>query len=454
MLERAKLRGLELERKPTDQIVVTGLYQLTSLGDTFQTWQGLLEGKSRIRAFNANSPRTNIAAPVEFNPNDYFGKKEQNPMAIITAMAIVGARGAGEMAQVLGEDKCLLPTVNKKRVGMCIASGIGPTHNLIDISNTIHGQTEEDRRDNKSFVWETDNEAMRKGSRRVSPFSGLRSFPEQPNAQAALALGASGWPINSAEACATGLSAIAEGARLIRDGYADIVFAGGVEEVLREHGEVGIASFAPMKALSTRNEEPEKASRPFDKDRDGFVLASGIGLVVLESEDFARKRSAKILARVLGFDKSIDGYHVTEADPDRIADTIFQALYDQKTKSFYPVDAIFAHATSTPIGDSVEIKALRKVFAEDLPNIPIAAIKSNLGHLVGAAGAVNAIAAILAINEGKIPHIRNLENPDEEFADLCLVRNQPLEKEINAGLALAYGFGGHNAAVLFGKYKG
>lgn len=454
MLERARDRGLELERKPTSQPVVTGFYQLTSLGDTLQAWQGLLEGKSGVRAFNVNNERTNIAAPVEFDPNDYVGKHEQRRMAVITAMAIAGARNAGEMAQVLGEDKRLLPFLNKKRVGMCIASGIGPTHNLIDISNTIHGQTEKDKIANKAFYWQTDNEAMKLGSQKVTVFSGLRSFPEQPNAQAAIALGASGWPINSSEACATGLSAIVEGARLIKDGYADIVFAGGVEEVLREHGEVGIASFAPMKALSKRNEEPEKASRPFDKDRDGFVLASGIGVVVLESEDSARKRSAKILARVLGFDKSIDGYDVTEADPNRIADTIFQALYNQKTKDFYPVDAIFAHATSTPIGDETEAAALRKVFGDDLPYIPIAAIKSNLGHLVGGAGAVNAIAAIFALNEGKIPHILNLENPDEKFADLFFVRDRPLERDINTTLALAYGFGGHNAAVLFGKHKG
>lgn len=454
MLERARVRGLELERKPTAQPVVTGLYQLTSLGDTLQTWQGLLQGKSGVRAFNTNNARTNIAAPIEFDPNDYFSKKEKRTMAIITAMAIVGARGAGEMANVLGEDKRLLPFINKKRVSMCIPSGIGPTHNLIDISNSIHGQTEEDKSDNKSFVWKTDSETMSQGSRRVSAFSGLRSFPEQPNAQAAQALGASGWPINSSEACATGLAAIAEGARLIRDGYADIVFAGGVEEVLREHGEVGIASFASMKALSIRNEEPERASRPFDRDRDGFVLASGIGVVVLEREDSARKRGAKILAHVLGFDKTMDAYDVTEADPDRIADTIFTALHKQETKEdFYPVGAIFAHATSTPVGDKTEAMALRKVFGDELSHIPIAAIKSNLGHLVGAAGAVNAIAAILAVNQGKIPHIINLENPDEQFADLYFVRNQPLEKDIDTALALAYGFGGHNAAVLFGKTK-
>jgi len=433
MLERAKLRGLELERKPAERVVVTGYWQLTPLGNTEETFQGLLEGKSGIKKFEVANDRTQIAGTVEFDPNSHFSKKEQFPMARVTAMAIVGARAASKMAGVLDDEaKHLLPSINKNRVAMCIASGIGPSHNLIDIADTIRD----------------------KGSRRISAYSGLKSFPEQPNAQAAMALKASGWPISSVEACATGLSAIVEATRLIKEGYADLAIAIGLEEILVEHKEVGIGSFASMKALSTRNDEPEKASRPFDKDRDGFVESSGIGALILESEDHALKRGAKIYAEVLGFEKSIDGYDTTESDPDRIADTIFQALYNKKTKNFYPVDVIFAHATSTPIGDAVEVKALRKVFAEDLPNIPITAIKSNLGHLMGGAGAVNAIAAIQALNSGKVPPILNLENPDEAFFDLSLVRNIPLKKEIDTALVTAYGFGGHNAVVIFGKYKG
>lgn len=433
MLERAMARGLELERKPAERIVVTGYWQLTPLGNTEETFQGLLEGKSGIRKFDVSNDRTKIAGLIEFDPNNYFFKKEQYPMARVTAMAIVGAREASKMAGVLDDEtKHLLPSINSNRVSMCIASGIGPSHNLIDIADTIRD----------------------KGSRRISPYAGLKSFPEQPNAQAAIALKASGWPISSVEACATGLSAIIEASRLIKEGYADIAIAIGLEEILAEHKEVGIGSFASMKALSTRNDEPEKASRPFDKQRDGFVESSGIGAVVVESEEHARKRGAKIYAEVLGFEKSIDGYDITESDPDRIADTIFQTLYNKQTENFYQVDAIFAHATSTSIGDELEIEAFRRVFAEDLPNIPIAAIKSNLGHLMGGAGAVNAIVAIQSLNAGKVPHILNLENPDEKFLDLFFVRNKPLEKEINTALVTAYGFGGHNAVILLGKYEG
>lgn len=444
MLERARARGLELERKPAERVVVTGYWQLTPLGNTEETFQGLLAGKSGIRKIDPPiNSRTNIAGLIEFNPNDYFSDKEQNPMAEETAMAIVGARGAAAMAQILDSDQnSLLPSINKTRVAMCVASGIGPTHNLIDVSDTIHRKDEDG------------NEDTTRGSRRVGPYAGLRSFPEQPNAQAAIALRASGWPISSAEACATGLSAIIEAVRLVKEGYADVAVAIGLEQILKKHQEIGIGLFAGMHVLSTKNEEPESASKPFDKNRDGFVESSGIGAVVIESEEHARKRGAKIYAEVLGFDKSIDGHDLTEADPERIADSITQALYDPKTKTVHQVDAIFAHATSTRIGDKVEIDAFRKVFTEDLPNIPITAIKSNLGHLMGGAGAVNAIVAIQSLNAGKIPHILNLKNPDEEFFDLNFVRNQPLEKSINTALVTAYGFGGHNAVVLLGKYQG
>ena len=442
MLERARARGLELERKPAERVVVTGYYQLTPLGNTEETFQGLLEGKSGIKKLDPPiNSRTNIAGLIEFDPNEYFSDIEQRPMAEETAMAIVGARGAATMAQILDSDqKNLLPSINRTRVAMCVSSGIGPTHNLIEVSDTIH------RKDKEG------NEDIIRGSRRVSSYGGLRSFPEQPNAQTAIALKTSGWPISSAEACATGLSAIVEAVRLVKEGYADVAVAIGLEQILKKHQEIGIGIFAGMHVLSTRNDEPEKASRPFDKDRDGFVESCGIGAVIIESEEHARKRGAKIYAEVLGFDKSIDGHDLTEADPERIADSITQALYDPKTKTVRQVDAIFAHATSTRVGDRVEIQAFRNAFADELPNIPITAIKSNLGHLMGGAGAVNAIVAIQSLNAGKIPHILNLKNPDEEFSDLNLVRNQPLEKQINTALVTAYGFGGHNAVLLLGKY--
>ncbi len=210
MLERARARGLELERKPAERVVITGYWQLTPLGNTEETFNGLLEGKSGIKKLDPPiNFRTNIAGLIDFDPNNYFSMKEQKPMAEEAAMAIVGARGATDMAQLLDTDqKHLLSSIDRRRVAMCVASGIGPTHNLIDVSGAIH---QKDKNGSEDII---------RGSRRVDPFAGLRSFPEQPNAQAAIALKASGWPISSVEACATGLSAIVEAARLVKDGYA------------------------------------------------------------------------------------------------------------------------------------------------------------------------------------------------------------------------------------------
>ncbi|PJC28726.1 hypothetical protein CO053_03075, partial [Candidatus Shapirobacteria bacterium CG_4_9_14_0_2_um_filter_40_11] len=229
--------------------------------------------------------------------------------------------------------------------------------------------------------------------------------------------------------------------------------AGGLEDILSAYPEASIGMFAAMRSvLSTRNDEPEKASRPFDKDRDGFVLGAGGGAVVIEALDHALERGAPILAEILGFNKSMDGSDPTNLNKKIVAGTILKALYNQRTKEFYEVDSIFAHATSTNQGDQAEAELLKMIFGDSLKNIPIAAIKSNMGHLAGGAGAVNVIAAINALNSGKIPPILNLENPSQEFEGLFFVRGKPLEKDIKTALVLAYGFGGHNAVMLLGRY--
>lgn len=444
LFRRAQEMGVELERRPAERIVVTGFAQLTPLGNTEQTWQGLLDGRSGAKKFDVQNPFVSIATPIEFNPEDHLGKREMRGMSPLTVMGIVVAREAAKKAELLGKDGKLRPEINKRQAAVWVGSGFGSTQHIIDVYNQIHKKDE------------NGNEDQRRNSRHISPTKGLEIFPEQLNARIAMDLGLAGWGGSTVGACATGLDNMAEALDKLKTGRIKVAVAGGFENPLEAYPETGVGMFAGMRSvLSTRNDDPEKASRPFDKDRDGFVLGAGGGVVVLEELGHALKRRAPIVAEVYGFQKSMDGFSPTNLDKDVVASTILGALYDEKAKEFYDVDAIFAHATSTEDGDLKEVAALRLVFGDEyLIKIPIAAIKSNLGHLAGGAGAVNAIAAINAINTGRIPHIINLENPDSAVADLNLVRGTPLEKDINTALVTAYGFGGYNAVILFGKYKG
>lgn len=441
--ESARRLGLETERPPRDTAVITAYAQETTFGDTRKTWESLLEGKSGGQEFPVKNFRTNIAAPFEDPYKDFNDTREQRATSRVAALAIKLSREAGIMRGIIGEDGRLLPTINKNRVGVCISSGIGASQQLIDAYNTIHGEVDKEG-----------NEDMVRGSSKVTPFAGLRLFPEQINAQVAKALGCSGWPINTSEACATGLASIIEAVRLVEEGRADLVFAGGVEDVLHEYPEVTIALFASLRgALSTRNEDPEKASRPFDKDRDGFLISSGGGITIVESMQHAIKRGAEIQAVVLGYDKSIDGKDLTNLDTERVATTIQEASRIPGTEDFYIPDVFFAHATSTKSGDDLESQALRLTYEEDLDNIYITAIKGGIGHTLGAAGAVNAVNTVLSVKEGKIPPIANSENVDKNMQDLKLVRGKPIEKQINIAAASAYGFGGHNSVLILGNPK-
>ena len=438
--ERAKHFGVELERKPAERIVITGYSAITSLGNTQQTLEGLSSGKSGVKSFEVKN-EIKLASPVEFKPEDYFSKKEMRGRSHLNMMAVVMAREAMKKANLLGQDGKLRKDIDKRSVASWMASAFGSAQLIIDVNDKIHKKDE------------NGNEDPATNSRFIPVRAGLQIFPEELNGQVAIDLGISGWGGSSVEACATGLSNIVEAADKIKTGKAKIAIAGGMEDVLSLHPEVGIGMFAVMGVLSKRNSDPEKASRPFDKDRDGFVLGAGGGVVVLEEYEHALKRGAPILGEVLGFQKSMDGSDPTNLDKDVVASTVLGAIYNEKAKGWYDVDAIFAHATSTIEGDIAEAAVLRMVFQEDLKNIPVAAIKSNLGHLAGGAGTVNVIAALNAINTGEIPPIINLENPDPEVADLNFVRGQSLKKDIKTALVLAYGFGGHNAVILLGKYN-
>lgn len=434
----------EFEEKPTDNVVVTGFAQRTPLGGTQETWQRILNGESGVQEYNFNNFRTNIAAPIDFDPDEYFNKIEQQNWAPVTTMGVLLAQEAGLMAEVLNpQTKKRLPYLKKYRVGTCVSTGVGAIDRSIDIYNTIHAKDSEGRED------------PRRGSRKISPREILKFLPEEINGQIAIAIECSGWGVNTIEACATGLSNPVEAYELIRRGKLDIAFAGALDLPFANHPEVAIGPFAVTRgALSTRNDEPKRASRPFDKDRDGFVMGSGGAVLVLEREDHARERGAHIYAYVLGAEKSMDGNDSMVLDSENVALTITRTLYDRKTGAIHMPDAIFAHATSTVAGDIKEAEVFKLVFGDQVSGIAITAIKSNLGHLAGGAGAVNAVVAIQALNENKIPHILNLDNADPEIlemGDFYFVRGKPLEKPLNEVLVTAYGFGGYNAVMLLGK---
>jgi 3-oxoacyl-[acyl-carrier-protein] synthase II len=435
---------------PPDTVVITGFAELTPLGNTTQTEQAELTGKSGAKKIDSKNFRTNIGGPIDFNPEDYFTEKELRGMSRLGAMAIILSREAGRMAGVIGEDGKLLPSLDPLLAASTISSGIGASTKMVDVYMKVYWKKDPETGELKSVD-------PLIGSSHVSPFAGLQLFPEEVGGDVEAFLGLQGWGMNSSEACATGLSSIVDAYQLIKSGKNKIIFAGGVEDTLHEHPELSISIFAAMRGpLSSRNDEPEKASRPFDKDREGFVLSAGGGVLVLERLDSALARKAKIYATILGAEKGSDGYNPTNLNINRVAKLILKTIklpHSDKGLT-YPVESIFAHATSTKTGDLAEITTLRTVFGDEiLRKIPITANKSMHGHTAGGAGAINAISAIRAIQKGFIPPILNLDNVDEPFKDLNLIKDQALKGNFDTALVLAYGFHGKDAALLLGKYE-
>jgi 3-oxoacyl-[acyl-carrier-protein] synthase II len=477
--ERAKDLGVEREPRERQRVFVTGIAQRGPLGDTFQTSEGLFEGKSGIVSYNVENWRAKVAGrlPEEYDPyarlhpND---GRERDGVTKLQAMTIEASREAARMAGLIDPETGLIPSPpnNPDRIAIWVASGVADTPFIaVDVYNTIVNSvvTEKDKqgeiiRDNEGNPI-TRQLSHTEGSKRVSPKSTLPLFPEEINASVAVALGGSGWGGTAYQACAGGSAAIVEGARLIQEDLADIVIAGGVEEPIGidpndVRGKLTLGSFAAFRALSDWDGDPAAASRPFDKDRSGFVASAGAGIVILESERHLKQRQGKAYAEVLGFANSMDGKNrekakqlMTELNPKRVARTIFDAITPEGEEGVYEIDAAFVHATSTPIGDKLEAQALESVFGEDLRYIPATAIKSMLGHLLGAAGAANIVNAVIAMREGRMPRILNLDNPDPEIAKLGMefVRDENLYLPMQNVLTLAYGFGGYNSVLLLGQ---
>jgi 3-oxoacyl-[acyl-carrier-protein] synthase II len=410
------------------KVVVTGMGAITPLGLNVQdTWQALIEGRSgigRITQFDASAYPTQIAGEVKgFDPGEYMDVREARRMARFSQFAVAGAKMALEDAGLTVDES------TAEDVGVVIGTAIGGALVESEMAHLI---------------------LLNKGVRRVPPLFVPSMIPNAAAHHVACAFGIRGYSSTVVGACASGNQAIGEGARAIRDGSAQVVIAGGTESTMCE---LALAGICAMRALSTRNDEPERASRPFDAERDGFVVSDGCGVLVLESLDHAMARGARVYAEVLGYGVSSDAYHVSAPHPEGRGSALAmrRAIADAGLK---PEDIryINAHATATPIGDPAEVVAIKSVFGSRAYEIPVNATKSMIGHLLGAAGAVEAIATIMTIQEGILHPTINYEHPDPE-CDLDCVPNEARRTQVDIALSNSFGFGGQNACLVFRSWE-
>ena len=411
------------------RVVITGVGPVTPIGTGKEIfWNNLIAGKSGvgiITRFDPTDVDVKIAGEVkDFEYADYMDKKEGKRMDRVTHFAVAAAKLAVEDA------KLDLASINQVRAGVCVGSGIGGI---------------------ETFVEQT-TKYVEKGPSKISPFFIPMEIPNMPAGQISIALGFKGPNTAIVTACATGTNCIGDAFRTIQYGDADIMIAGGTEAAISP---VAVAGFANMKALSTNNEHPEKASCPFDKKREGFVMGEGAGVVVLEELEHAKARGAHIYAEICGYGMTADAYHITAPDPSgEMPAACMQAAVDDAGLKPEAVDYINAHGTSTHRNDLNETLAAKKVFGEHAYKMAISSNKSMLGHLLGAAGGVEAIATVLTIENGVIPPTINYEDPDlEEGLDLDYVPNVARKANVDVAISNSFGFGGHNATILFKKYK-
>ncbi|WNM37322.1 beta-ketoacyl-ACP synthase II [Micromonospora halotolerans] len=400
-------------------VVVTGLGATTPLGgDVASTWDAMLAGRSGVSALTqewAAQLPVRIAAQLAVEPSTVLDRVKLRRLDRSEAIAIVAAQQAWADARLA--DSGLDP----ERLAVSVGSGIGGATTLLAQDDILEAS----------------------GPRRVSPHTVPMLMPNGPAAWVGLELGAKAGVHSVASACATGAEAIALGLDIIRSGRADVVVAGGTEAVIHP---LPIAGFASMRAMSTRNDEPEKASRPWDKGRDGFVLGEGAGVVVLERADHAAARGARVYARLAGAGITSDAYDIVQphAEGEGAIRAIAKAVADADVAKT-DIRHVNAHATSTPVGDMLEIGALHKAVGD---HVLLSATKSMTGHLLGAAGALESIATILAIRDGVVPPTINLDDPDEGLT-LEVAAHKARHLEIPAALNNAFGFGGHNVALVF-----
>jgi beta-ketoacyl-acyl-carrier-protein synthase II len=415
---------METKSNKGQRVVVTGLGLLSPLGPFDEFWSNLLEGKSGIRKttlFDPEDLEVRVAAEVDFNPNDHIDRKTARRMARASQMALIAARMALDEAGLDQETVA----AEGERVGVSVGTVNAGFDSLVDTAYqyTYHG-------------------------RKPFPTALINGLPNMPGYYISLEMGATGPLTTISTACASGTQSIGHGMDLIRHGKADLVFAGGVDCLIRK--EV-MAAFDAMTVLSrSSNDSPSKASRPFDADRDGFVLGEGSGFMVLESMEHALQRNAHIYAEVLGHAASSDAHHIATPDQEGLGAQkgMRWALVDAKLAPDQ-IDYINAHGTGTRINDPTETKAIKQVFGESAYQIPVSSTKSMIGHCMGASGTLEAIACIKSLQEGILHPTINYETPDPE-CDLDYVPNQARQMRINTALSNSFGLGGQNACLVMG----
>lgn len=411
-----------------NRVVVTSVAAVTPLGNDAETsWQNLLAGKSgigRITKFDSADYATTIAGEVKgFDPDPYIGKKEAKRMELFTQYAVAASR------MLLDAADWTIPENERDRVGTIIGVGLGGLEGIESSHEKL----------------------LRRGPRKVSPFFIPTIIANMAAGQVSIETGAMGPNICTTTACASGTHAIGTAYTDIVMGRVDAMICGGAESTISH---LAVAGFNAMKALSVRNDEPEKASRPFDKDRTGFVMGEGCGLLLLESLEHAKARGAEILAEVVGYGASGDAYHMTAPPEDGsgMAYAMAAAVREAKVDPS-EIDHINAHGTSTYLNDLCETRAIKKVFGDHAYDIKICANKSQIGHLLGAAGGVEAVFAVKTLSEGIIPGTVNRETPDPE-CDLDICVDGPQEIQAEYALSNSFGFGGTNGCILFKRFDG
>lgn len=408
------------------KVVITGVGAITGLGhDVNALWSGLIDGKSGVGAvdlIDVSEFKVRFAGQVrDFRPDQLFGPKEARHLDRFVQFALA----AGDQAvKDSGIDFSALPS---HRCGVMLGSGIGGLNEF----ETQH----------KIFV--------ERGPSRISPFTIPKLMVNAGSGHLSIRYGLTG-PVSAiATACASAANAIGDAYRMIQSGLTDVMITGGSEAALTN---MGLGGFAAMRALSTRNDEPERASRPFDKDRDGFVLSEGAGVLVLEEAEMAAKRGAPIYGEILGYGMSADGTHITAPDEQgRGAARAMAAALADAGLNPDSIEYVNAHGTSTSLGDLAETRAMKTVFGDHSRKLQISSTKSQLGHLLGASGGVEAVICALAMRRGELPPTINLDHPDPE-CDLDYIPNVARSVRIRFAMSNSFGFGGHNASLIFGRF--
>jgi 3-oxoacyl-[acyl-carrier-protein] synthase II len=409
-----------------DRVVITGMGTLSPLGlDTKTTWEGLIAGKSGvdyITLFDASAMEAKFAGEVKgFEPTNYIERKEARRMDRFAQLAVAASREAVASARLE------INKTNAEDIGVIIGSGIGGLNTMFEQAKIL----------------------VERGPDRVSPFLAPMMIADIAAAQISIALGIKGPNFCTTSACSSGSDAIGAAYELLRHGDAQVMLAGGTESIINP---LGITAFTSLKAVSTRNDAPQKASRPFDAKRDGFVISEGACVLIMEKLEHALKREVPILAEIAAYSATADSFHVTQPlESGEGAAKAMRIALKKAGVSPTDIDYINAHGTSTQLNDVMETKAIKTVFGDYAYKVPISSTKSMLGHLIGCAGAAEAMVCILSMQNSIIPPTINYEYPDPN-CDLDYVPNVARRAEVNTALSNSFGFGGHNSVLIFRKY--